>query len=245
MPEEGKTLSAQEHYEQQVQAAQVEESLGTAGLDDPGLGQALLEGDGPYKGIDPNNLTSPEDLQKIRKNMQRHLTQKTQDLARKERELEAQLQSLSETKIHEAAANKDVGEYDPFDPASIDALLEKKVAERLIKEREALKDSIRLERAKMDFEVFVAEHPDIKAMAPEIKAMCDARPAITPKEAYFMLKGQQSVAQRRFSTDDGGDNLVGTGRRDTPGLLHNGKTKGPPKGMSAYEAYEWFQKHTR
>jgi hypothetical protein len=133
----------------------------------------------------------PPGVAKLMKGMQSDYTKKTQELAEQRRELQRERESLLKVKFE---APEDIGEYDPFNEASITKRIEAEVAKRMKQLLEPMQQEAELLKAEADYNSFLSANPDFKtdtALRSEVQNLLERNPNLDLETAYWAARGKQ------------------------------------------------------
>lgn len=159
----------------------------------------------------------PPEVQRAMNELRAMTTRKTQELAQQRRELEqsrqqlvAQQQALTDNSAYQAIkaqAEAEVGEFDPYDPASFERYMNKMVAQKLQSILEPMAQQQMKTQAKTKVQSFIAEHPELQSdnmFKAAVRETLVANENLTLQDAYYIVKGQQSaqVAQRQAAEQE-------------------------------------------
>ena len=147
--------------------------------------------------------SQPPEVQRAMAEMRKMVTRKTQDLAAERRKVEAQNRALMESGILDqlsAEAGKVPEDFDPFNPAHLQQVIEAKVASRLQQVLEPLHKQNQAHEARAKYENFKEQHPDLlnnEAIKSGVYKALQADPALKLEQAYWMVKGKALSAQQQ------------------------------------------------
>jgi len=192
---------------------------------------------------------APKEVVKSYKNLQSAYTKTSQDnkaLLKRIEELEKSIATQQKTLFdsgyfeeldQKIDKHKDAEEWTP-------EWQEKKMAETFKKMYQPLLDSHKQEIQRSRLERFVAENPDLKTN-PDIyngvKEVLKSKPGLSTEEAYYLVKGKMSIAQRtqaEVERKEKGNNL----KKISAGSGSKGKAT-PPPNLSAYEFMQWAEEN--
>jgi len=160
------------------------------------------EPDEPFS-VNPNDAlkNAPDDIKKLYANMRADYTRKTQALAEARKQMEAERAALTNGKFMDdlkAKAEADVG-FDPFDPGSVQAHIDKQVAAALRQALEPVRQEVELSNRRAQLERFKAENPDINQ--PEVKRavvqMLKDDESLSLERAYAIVQGNRALTEKR------------------------------------------------
>ena len=211
----------------------------------------LLTSEENHKGINIDETLKdlPDDAKKMLSNMRKDYTHKMQALAEERRNLDAQRKAMLESdayKTIQQAAEKQVGEFDPYDPDSFGKHIEHAVAKKVADLYKPVQQEYELQQTRGRLQAFVAEHPDVKenvAIRDNVRDMLMKNEHMTLETAYWAVKGKH--------LQEGQVKMVEENQRykdamKEAGLKIGGGAKvgdriGPPKGLDAYGIYKWYE----
>jgi hypothetical protein len=133
----------------------------------------------------------PSGVAKLMKGMQSDYTKKTQELAEQRRELQRERESLLKVKFEQP---EDLGEFDPFNEASITKRIEAEVAKRMQQLLEPMQAEAELLKAEADYNSFLSANPDFKTdnvLRSEVQNLLERNPTLDLETAYWAAKGRQ------------------------------------------------------
>lgn len=219
------------------------ETLATTEVEDP-----IVNTEEPYKDIDYNTVLSalPENARKLVANLRADYTRKTQQLAEMRKQLEAQLtNSLSDdyyTKLQQLASQQP--EYNPFDPASQEAVIEAKVAQRLQELVAPIRQQQQQLQLQQKYEAFVQEHPDFEEYKDEVETLLKENDRLLTPEAYHIVRSRK-LAERANAQKEELERLrkqaLDAGLKVSSGVARS--VHEPPQGLSPIELYQWYSEH--
>ena len=142
----------------------------------------------------------PDDAKKLVANLRALTTKRTQAIAQERKRLQAEREALTSGKFMEdlkARSEKEVG-FDPFDPESVQAHIDKQVAASLRQALEPVRQEVELSNRRAQLERFKAENPDINQ--PEVKAdvvkLLKSDESLTLERAYAIVQGNRALTER-------------------------------------------------
>ena len=157
---------------------------------------------------------------------------------------EALLQSDIMQKLQETAAS-DVGEFDPFNPESFKAYVEKEVAARLASVLEPMKAEQQKMQAQHKVSSFINSHPELKTnpeFKKQVKDVLLANESLDLESAYWIVKGKSSQAAAAVSAEE--TKRKAEAARRTAALISSGSRRNAAtispnlKEMKAWEIYQ-------
>lgn len=196
----------------------------------------------------------PENGRKLIANLRSMATKKTQELATARVQLEAERAAVQREKealysgqfardIASKAA-EDVSDIDLYDEAGLAKRIEIESAKKLQEMLRPVQNELETQKRQAQLESFKRENPDL--ISPEIKGevakLLVSRPELKLEDAYYIVKAKVNETKLK-QVEAERKNLKGS-QRDallrTSGGSNVSDTK-PPKGMSAWEAYQFHQ----
>ena len=145
---------------------------------------------------------APEDVQRAMASLRADYTRKTQDLAQQRKELARQQKALTDSDAYKAItelAHGDDVQFDPFDPQSFDAYVNKVVAERLSSILEPMRQEQLQFQAQSKLEAFMVQHPELKtdqAFRKEVHQTLTDNEHLDLEAAYWIVQGRRAKAQQ-------------------------------------------------
>jgi len=146
----------------------------------------------------------PADVQKLMRQLRAESTRRFQEASTLRKQAEAEKAALFDSPMFQQLqqmASQDAN-IDPFDPKSVDAYIEKKVAERLQSVLQPVHQAHRQAEATQRYEQFMDTHPDLKsdkqlrhAVAGELRN----NEAMTLEQAYLVVRGRGALQQQKKS----------------------------------------------
>jgi len=212
----------------------------------------VLASDEEHKGIsfDETLAALPDDAKKLLANMRRDYTQKTQAIADERRQIEAQRAALFESEAFKALqemSNKEMGEFDPYNPDSVVEHIKRQVAEQFTEVLKPMRDQQFKAQSKAKLQAFMSEHPDLRtddALRGNVKELMLGDEHIRLDQAYWIAKGKslssstqaQAEELARFRTAAREAGLKVSGGTRTGGNIK------PPDGLDAVGIYQWYER---
>tara|TARA_R110000868_G_scaffold262342_1_gene520636 strand:+ start:2805 stop:3638 length:834 start_codon:yes stop_codon:yes gene_type:complete len=199
----------------------------------------------------------PEEGKQVLANMRADYTRKTQALAEKTRQVEAQQKALMESDAYKKL--KDVAQasgetFDPYDPDSFAKKIEQEVAAKILAMYKPMEESFHMEKAKMQTQSFMSEH---KEDFSDDSFQSDVKEALLKNEnmdletAFWTVKGKRLSSERgklseentRYKTamQEAGLKIAGSSN------IASGD-KEPPKAIKEQGAWaiaQWFENQKR
>ena len=206
--------------------------------------------EGEFKGIDYNKTINelPEDAKKILANLRSDYTRKTQEIARQQKELEAQRQALLESDAYrniQAKATEAPVDADPWDPQAFNQRIEQEVAKRLADVLQPMQQEFEVQQRRQKLEKFKSDNPDLEAYKTEIVEVLKTNDNLTLEQAYYMVKGKNQTetlkrAEQELSAYKSAAKDYGL--KVSVGSANTGPLK-PPASVKrdAYSVYRWLQ----
>jgi hypothetical protein len=211
----------------QTDSTDADDAPETAETDTKGAG--ALSWEQAIKRVDPEVAT-------LMKSMQGDYTRKTQELAAQRKSIEADRALLAEQALHlQAPPETELGELDPFDPASIQAHIDAKVRAALAGALKPIRDQHESSAAEQGYASFVTSNPDFEtdtALRSEVQAMLEGNESLDLETAYWAAKGKLGrttapvkakvdpavarAAAKRKANQRAATTATGTGRRGGP-----------------------------
>ena len=206
--------------------------------------------EGEFKGVDYNKTISelPEDAKKILANPRSDYTRKTQEIARQQKELEAQRQALLESDAYrniQQKAQEAPVDADPWDPNAFNTRIEQEVAKRLAEVLKPMQEEYTTQQRRAKLEKFKSENPDLETYKTEIVEVLKTNDNLTLEQAYYLVKGKNQTEGLRRAQEE--LNAYKTAAKDyglkvSVGSVNSGPLK-PPASVKrdAYSVYRWLQ----
>lgn len=189
---------------------------------------------------------SPE-VKALLKHFQADHTRKSQEFARKQKELEDRAAVLSNSEFAKGLddiANTEV-EFDPYDATSFEKRIEQEVAKRMQEMLNPLHEQVAKQEAVAAYEQFKTAHPDLENYKADVKAVLVANETMSLEQAYWIVKGkalEQASTQTAAELDsykqaarDAGLKVGGARRGSGNSVPDSVKKQG------AYAVYRWLQ----
>lgn len=213
---------------------------------------ASVEGipEGEFKGVDYNRTINelPEDAKKILANLRSDYTRKTQEIARQQKELEAQRQALLESDAYkniQQKAQEAPVDADPWDPNAFNTRIEQEVAKRLAEVLKPMQEEYTTQQRRAKLEKFKSENPDLETYKSEIVEVLKTNDNLSLEQAYYLVKGKTQTEKLRQAEQE--LSAYKTAARDyglkvSVGSVNSGPLK-PPASVKrdAYSIYRWLQ----
>jgi len=200
---------------------------------------------GTHKGIpDYKKILEhiPENGRKLVQNLRSSYTQKTQEIAELRRALEAEKQNLQQQRamLSESEFARNVREIaskpvesDPWSDEGLQERIQQKAAQMMQQMLEPLQQDLAVQQRKAALDSFKTKHPDVTSddLRVPIAKLLMERPELKLEDAYYLVKGQQSIEQSNQVRQVQKEALKKT---STGNAVRNAA---PPKFKSAYDAY--------
>ncbi len=142
----------------------------------------------------------PDDAKKLVANLRALTTKRTQQVAEERKRLQAERAALTSGKFMEDLKSRSEAEvgFDPFDPDSVQAHIDKQVAASLRQALEPVRQEVELSNRRAQLERFKADNPDINQ--PEVKAdvvkLLKSDESLTLERAYAIVQGNRALHER-------------------------------------------------
>ena len=142
----------------------------------------------------------PDDAKKLVANLRALTTRRTQQVAEERKRLQAEREALTSGKFMEDLKSRSEAEvgFDPFDPDSVQAHIDKQVAASLRQALEPVRQEVELSNRRAQLERFKADNPDINQ--PEVKAdvvkLLKSDESLTLERAYAIVQGNRALHER-------------------------------------------------
>lgn len=142
----------------------------------------------------------PDDAKKLVANLRALTTKRTQQVAEERKRLQAEREALTSGKFMEDLKTRSEAEvgFDPFDPDSVQAHIDKQVAASLRQALEPVRQEVELSNRRAQLERFKADNPDINQ--PEVKAdvvkLLKSDENLTLERAYAIVQGNRALHER-------------------------------------------------
>ena len=150
--------------------------------------------------------SAPDDIKKLYANMRKDYTKKTQALADERKRLQSEREALTSGKFMEDLKSRSEAEvcFDPFDPDSVQAHIDKQVATSLRQALEPVRQEVELTNRRAQLEKFKASNPDINQ--PEVKqavvTMLRSDENLTLERAYSIVQGSRAIQEKQALQDE-------------------------------------------
>ena len=172
------------------------------------LAAAELEADifnakNPHKGINYKKVVSelPEDAQKLVANLRSDYQRKTSNLSEQRKaidatraDLEAQRKALMESDFFRdvnETAEKELGDFNPYDDKSFEERIQKEVATRMKQMLEPMRQQHELQQQQIRLQQFKSEHPDLDSIKTDVAKVLMDNKNLNLEQAYWQVKGRQ------------------------------------------------------
>lgn len=149
----------------------------------------------------------PPEAQRAMAELRKTFTQKTQELSRERKKVEAQNKALMDSGLMDSLDESAAGapqDFDPFNPAHIQSLIEAKVAARLKEVLEPMHKTHQKQEAVNKYSAFREANPDIisdPAIKTGVYKALQADPSLKLESAYWMVKGKALQAKQQLDAD--------------------------------------------
>lgn len=125
-------------------------------------------------------------------------TKKTQALAEQRKALETQQKALLESEAYKtlkSLAEKEVGEFDPYDPDSVLAHMRKTAAEQIANMYKPVEEAYITETAKVKAQAFISSKPEFEdaAFKADVRELLKSS-QLDLETAYWVVKGKRDTA---------------------------------------------------
>lgn len=206
--------------------------------------------EGEFKGVDYNKTINelPDDAKKILANLRSDYTRKTQEIARQQKEIEAQRQALLQSDAYkniQQKAQEAPVDADPWDPAAFNQRIEQEVAKRLADVLQPMQQEWEVQQRRAKLDKFKSENPDMESYKTEIVEVLKTNDNLSLEQAYYLVKGKSQTDKLRQAEQE--LNAYKTAARDyglkvSVGSVNSGPLK-PPASVKrdAYSIYRWLQ----
>lgn len=189
-----------------------------------------------YKGIRPLSeqlYNLPESTRKVLANLRASVTKKQQEMAAKERELDAVRQKFEEErrlltespwakKVQELASQVP-GEVDPWSPEGIEKLVETKAAQYVSNLIKPLQEEVTASRERESVQSFINQHPEIKTDKELKSAVADIMSKnldVSIEDAYWIASGK--LSKQRAALQAQQNNQLKNEKRDALRMTSTG-----------------------
>lgn len=158
--------------------------------------ETLREGESWQSVLD----SAPDDVQRAMASLRADYTRKTQELAQQRKELARQQKALTESDAYKAItelAHGDDVQFDPFDPQSFNAYVNKVVAERLSSILEPMRQEQLEFQAQNKLDAFMTEHPELRTdqvFRKEVHQTLTDNEHLDLEAAYWIVQGRRAKA---------------------------------------------------
>ena len=204
--------------------------------------KSLLEGESWDSVFDSQTPEAQRAMQSLRADY----TRKTQEISAMRKELQAQKSSLLESDIMKdlkATADGEI-DFDPFNPDSFKAFVEKEVAARLAAVLQPMQVQQQKYQAQQKVSVFMEKHPELTTNTEfkgEVKDLLLGNESLDLESAYWIAKGKRGAAEQLVSAEDKARRADAAKRSAaliSSGARRNAGTVAPNlKEMKAWEIY--------
>lgn len=246
-----------------VEAQAPAEEAPEASIED--LAAAELDADifnakNPHKGINYQQVVSelPEEAQKLVANLRADYQRKTSNLSEQRRaieatraDLEAQRKALMESDFYRdvnEAADKELGEFNPYDDRSFEERIQKEVAQRMKSMLEPMRQQHELQQQKIRLQQFKSEHPDIEDIKTDVAKVLMDNKHMNLEQAYWQVKGR--ILSDKMKTQEAELSSYKKVAREAGlkvGGASRGRTNGIPKHIMDQDdpaaIYNWLKEN--
>lgn len=246
-----------------VEAQAPAEEAPEASIED--LAAAELDADifnakNPHKGINYQQVISelPEEAQKLVANLRADYQRKTSNLSEQRRaieatraDLEAQRKALMESDFYRdvnEAADKELGEFNPYDDRSFEERIQKEVAQRMKSMLEPMRQQHELQQQKIRLQQFKSEHPDIEDIKTDVAKVLMDNKHMNLEQAYWQVKGR--ILSDKMKTQEAELSSYKKVAREAGlkvGGASRGRTNGIPKHIMDQDdpaaIYNWLKEN--
>jgi hypothetical protein len=246
-----------------VEAQAPAEEAPEASIDD--LAAAELDADifnakNPHKGINYQQVISelPEEAQKLVANLRADYQRKTSNLSEQRRaieatraDLEAQRKALLDSDFFQditATADKELGEFNPYDDKSFEDRIQKEVAQRMKSMLEPMRQQQELHNQKIRLQQFKSEHPDLEDIKTDVAKVLMDNKHMNLEQAYWQVKGR--ILSDKMKTQEAELSSYKKVAREAGlkvGGASRGRTNGIPKHIMDQDdpaaIYNWLKEN--
>jgi hypothetical protein len=246
-----------------VEAQAPAEEAPEASIDD--LAAAELDADifnakNPHKGINYQQVISelPEDAQKLVANLRADYQRKTSNLSEQRKaieatraDLEAQRKALLDSDFFQditATADKELGEFNPYDDKSFEERIQKEVAQRMKSMLEPMRQQQELHNQKIRLQQFKSEHPDLEDIKTDVAKVLMDNKHMNLEQAYWQVKGR--ILSDKMKTQEAELSSYKKVAREAGlkvGGASRGRTNGIPKHIMDQDdpaaIYNWLKEN--
>lgn len=157
----------------------------------------------PHKGINYKQVVSelPEEAQKLIANLRSDYQRKTSNISEQRKaieatraDLEAQRKALLDSDFFQDvsnAADKELGEFNPYDDKSFEERIQKEVAQRMKSMLEPMRQQQELHNQQIRLQQFKSEHPDLDDMKTDVAKVLMDNKHMNLEQAYWQVKGRK------------------------------------------------------
>lgn len=157
----------------------------------------------PHKGINYKQVVSelPEEAQKLIANLRSDYQRKTSNISEQRKaiestraDLEAQRRALLDSDFFQditATADKELGEFNPYDDKSFEERIQKEVATRMKSMLEPMRQQQELQQQQIRLQQFKSEHPDLDDMKTDVAKVLMNNKHLNLEQAYWQVKGKR------------------------------------------------------
>ena len=161
----------------------------------------------PHKGINYKEVLSelPPAAQKLVANLRSDYQRKTSDLSEQRKameatraNLEAQRKALLDSDFYRdvnEAADKELGEFNPYDDKSFEERIQKEVAQRMKSMLEPMRQQQELHNQQIRLQQFKSEHPDLDDIKTDVAQVLMDNKHMNLEQAYWQVKGRRLSEQ--------------------------------------------------
>jgi hypothetical protein len=196
-PAEQPEGQAPEPVEAQEAAASIED------IAEADLSGEIFETQESHKGINYKQVVSelPEEAQKLIANLRSDYQRKTSNLSEQRKaidatraDLEAQRKALMESDFYRdvnEVADKELGEFNPYDDKSFEDRIQKEVATRIKQMMEPMRQQHELQQQQIRLQQFKSDHPDLEDMKSDVAKVLMDNKNLNLEQAYWQVKGRR------------------------------------------------------
>ena len=161
----------------------------------------------PHKGINYKEVLSelPPAAQKLVANLRSEYQRKTSDLSEQRKameatraNLEAQRKALLDSDFYRdvnEAADKELGEFNPYDDKSFEERIQKEVAQRMKSMLEPMRQQQELHNQQIRLQQFKSEHPDLDDIKTDVAQVLMDNKHMNLEQAYWQVNGRRLSEQ--------------------------------------------------
>lgn len=214
----------------------------------------------PHKGINYQQVISelPEEAQKLVANLRADYQRKTSNLSEQRKaieatraDLEAQRKALLDSDFFQditATADKELGEFNPYDDKSFEERIQKEVAQRMKSMLEPMRQQQELQNQKIRLQQFKSEHPDLEDIKTDVAKVLMDNKHMNLEQAYWQVKGR--ILSDKMKTQEAELSSYKKVAREAGlkvGGASRGRTNGIPKHIMDQDdpaaIYNWLKEN--